>query len=615
MNSMTSLLVDNQIKTGLLVRHSFLAIALMLLSGCSIGIIPSQSPSLPTESLVPDTPTTSPPPSATPDIPDTPTPTETALPTATEVPPFSLYRSLYAPLGEDFPYDEDLLEIIEADQNCAGGQHGGAVTLLVYDITGQKPLAAIGEEDQMPVASAFKGPLLLYTLSQLDPEIWTSVPAEYWSQDGTIPEEYLPLLREHWILSRIYDMIVDSSNWAAGVVLDYVNNHTETELNPLEQFNTWSREVVGISPYSGLRTWEEGPTDGLVDQNYPLRKVIDWCGRTYSYPNTYSAKDLALFYAWLFDEAPDNIRETAYALLSIVDGSPNYIESAAISLGGDSISKGGIFGGGRSSFVWVDAGLIVLEDQSYLVATSSINASDRLRTVYDRLREIIMAESPYDPISLVNGLTRPDWAIALKEVSKNYLTDTHFEASEVAREIDYLETAVEDASLMCGPLAGSMLQDVGIIPEDFDLGKFWLGDPPRDGRPWKFFNEEDYFLFAFRSRDLALNKFNFRAFPLLPGDVIYTHGGTGTHLFLVIEVDESGRAYSVNNNCIGEYNCPIQQVLMYDLSNPGVGDFYTAYQEGWFRTGQQGFDVLRSKEYPQIFSDWYFRYALTDWGS
>ncbi len=615
MNSITSLLVDNRIKTGLIVRYSLLAIPLILFSGCSLGIIPTQSPSLPTESPVPVTPTASPPPSATPHIPDTPTPTETPLPTATEVPPFSLYKSLYAPLEEDLPYDADFLEIIQADQSCSGGQHGGAATLLVYDITGQKPLAAIGEEEQMPVASAFKGPLLLYALSQLDPEIWTSVPVEYWSQDGTIPEEYLPLLREHWILSRIYDMIVDSSNWAAGVVLDYVNNHSETELNPLAQFNTWSREVVGISPYSGLRTWEEGPTDGIVDQNYPLRQVIDWCGRTYSYPNTYSAKDLALYYAWLYDEAPDDIRETAYALLSIVDGSPNYIESAAISLGGDSISKGGIFGGGRSSFVWVDAGLIVLENQTYLVATSSINASDRLRTVYDRLREIIMAESPNDPIALVNGLTRPDWAIALKEVSKNYLTDTHFEANKVAREIDYLETAVEDASLMCGPLAGSMLQDVGIVPEDFDLGKFWLGDPPRDGRPWKFFNEEDFFLFAFRSRDLALNKFNFRAFPLLPGDVIYTHGGTGTHLFLVIEVDESGRAYSVNNNCIGEYNCPIQQVLMYDLSNPGVGDFYTAYQEGWFRTGQLGFDLLRSKEYPQIFSEWYFRYALTDWGS
>ena len=410
-------------------------------------------------------------------------------------------------------------------------------------------------------------------------------------------------------------MIVDSSNWAAGVVLDYVNDHSDTELNALEQFNAWSRDVVGISPSSGLWLWEDGPTAGLADKDYYFRKVTDWCGRAYSYPNTYSAKDLALYYAWLFDQAPDDLRNTATDLLGIVEGNRNKIESSAISLGGDSISKGGVFGGGRSSFVWVDAGLIVLEDQIFLVSTSTINASRLMGDIYDLLREIVMAEAPYDPISLVNGIVRPDWAAALKDVSKEYLTDTHYEANKVAQEIDYLKTAIEDASLMCGPLAGTILQDVGKVPEDFEMGKFWLGDPPRDGRPWKYFDEEEYYLFAFRSRDLALNKFNFRAFPLLPGDVMYTHGGTGTHLFVVVEVDEQGRAYSVNNNCIGRNNCPIQEVLMYDLSNPGVGDFYTAYQEGWFRTGQLGFDLLRSKEYPQIFPDWYFQYALEDWGS
>lgn len=590
-----------------------LVVCLTLISACAQNTPLITPTSLPSASPDPGSPTASPSPSATPTIPSTPT--ETAQPTATEIPPFSLYESLLAPLGEEFPYNDQFLEVIQAGQNCADGQPGGAVSLLIYDVSGQRQLAALQSEEQMPVASAFKGPLLLYALSEIDPEVWTSVPVRYWSQTGEIPEEYLPLLREHWILSRMYDMIVDSSNWAAGVVLDYVNDHSVTDLNSLEQFNTWSREVVGVSQSSGLRSWEDGPTDGLLDQSYPLRKVTDWCGRTYSYPNTYSAKDLSLYYAWLFEEAPYDLQATAYELLSIVEGNPNYIEKSAISLGGNSISKGGIFGGGRSSFVWVDAGFIVLEKQLYLVVTSTINASDRLSGIYDQLRGIIQAESPYDPISLVNGLTRPDWAIALEEASQAYLTETHAEANKVAQEIDYLAGAVEDASLMCGPLAGSMLKDVGILPEDFNLYQFWLGDPPRDGRPWKYFDEEDYYLFGFRSRDLALNKFNFKAFPLLPGDVMYTHGGTGTHLFLVIEVDESGRAVSVNNNCIGEYNCPIQRVLMYDLSNPGVGVFYTEYQEGWFRTGQLGFDLLRSKEYPQIFSDWYFRYLLVDWGS
>ena len=584
MSNLTSISVVNQKTRRGWIQFNLLLIAVILLSGCA-QIAASSQPTIPSTET--PAPTASPSPSATPDIPASPTPTETPLPTATEV-PFSLYKNLLDPVEGDLPYNEEFLEIIQSHNSCSDGLPGGAVTMLIYDVTGQRPLAALGEEDQMPVASAFKGPLLLYALSQLDPEIWTSVPARYWSQSGEIPEEYLPLLREHWILSRIYDMVVDSSNWAAGVVLDYVNDHSETELNALEQFNAWSRDVVGISPSSGLWLWEDGPTAGLADPNYTFRKVTDWCGRAYSYPNTYSAKDLALYYAWLLEEAPNNLWKTAYELLSIVEGNPNQIESAAISLGGDSISKGGIFGGGRSSFVWVDAGLIVLEDQIFLVSTSSINASGAMEEIYDQLRGIAQAETDYDAISLVNGLTRPEWAIALKEASQAYLTETHAEANQVAREIDYLETAIEDASLMCGPLAGSILQDVGKIPEDFDLGKFWLGDPPRDGRPWKFFDEEEYYLFAFRSRDLALNKFNFNAFPLLPGDVMYTHGGTGTHLFVVVEVDENGRAYSVNNNCIGDHDCPIQRVLMYDLSNPGVGDFYTAYQEGWFRTGQKG---------------------------
>jgi hypothetical protein len=592
-----------------------LVIFLFLVSACALDISFLQPALIPSNTPEPGPPTASPQPSATPTLPPTATPTETPLPTATETPPFSLHESLFGPLAVNAPYNEDFLQLIQASQDCGNAQPGGAVTMLVYDVTGQRPLVAISEEDQMPVASAFKGPLLIYALSEIDSEIWTSVPAEYWSQSGKIPDEYLPLLREHWILSRIYDMIVDSSNWAAGVVLDYVNDHSETDLNALEQFNTWSQEVIGTSPSSGLWMWEDGPTVGVVDPNYTYRKVTDWCGRAYSYPNTYSAKDLALYYAWLYDRAPEDLRETATDLLSIVAGNPNQIESSAISLGGDSYSKGGIFGGGKSSFVWVDAGLIVLEHQTYLVATTSVNASKLLRNIFTELRAIIQTESDYDPITLVNSLTRPDWAAALEEVSKAYLTDTHYEANKVAQEIDYLASAIEDASLMCGPLAGTILQDVGKVPKDFDMGKFWLGDPPRDGRPWKFFDEDEYHLFAFRSRDLALNKFNFKAFPLLPGDVLYTHGGTGTHLFVVVKVDEQGRAYSVNNNCIGKNNCPIQEVLMYDLSNPGVGDFYTAYQEGWFRTGQLGFDLLRSKDYPQIFPDWYFRYALEDWGS
>lgn len=592
---------------------ALLVAGVALVSACAQKAEP---PALSTETLDPGSPTASPQPTVTPPIPPTSSPTETALPTPTEEPPFSLYESILADLGEDFPHNEDFLEVIQADQSCEEDLPGGEVTLLIYDVTGQRPLAAVLPEKQMPVASAFKGPLLLYALSHIDPEIWTSVPVRYWSQTGEIPEEYLALLREHWILSRMYDMIVTSSNKAAGDVLGYVNVHSDTALNALEQFNTWSREVVGVSPASGLSEWDEGQTAGLVDSSYGPRSVTGWCDWRYSYANTYSARDLALYYAWLYDQAPAGLQETAYELLGIVEDDPNYIESAAISSRGTSVSKGGIFGGGGRSFVWVDAGLIVLEDQVYLVATSTLNASDRLAGIYALLLEEIQEATGRDSISRVNEISVPDWAAALAEISTGYITETHAEASLIAREIDYLpEMDYEDASLMCAPLAGAMLQDAGVLPEEFSLASLWLGDPVVDGRPWVFFDEEDYYLFGFRSREQALNRFDFEGFPLLPGDVLYTYGGTGEHLFLVVEVDQGGRAYTVNNNCLERHNCPIQRLMLYDLSNPGTGAFYKDYQEGYFTTGLQGFDLLRSKDYPQIFSDWYFRYLVTDWGS
>lgn len=585
-----------------------LVIGLTLLSACAQDpaptIVPSGTPG----------PTASPQPSATPTAAEAPT--ATALPTATEEPPFSLYDSIAADLGEEFPNNEEFLEVIRADEPCQEGVPGGEVTLLVYDVTGQRPLAAVQPEKQMPVASAFKGPLLLYALSHIDPQIWTSVPVKYWSQRGEIPEEYLPILRENWILSRMYDMIVISSNKAAGDVLGYVNSHSETEFNALEQFNAWSWEVVGVSPDSGLAEWDEGRTAGVVDPSFGTRSVEGWCDWRYSYANTYSAQDLALYYAWLYDRAPAGLQETAYELLGVVEDEPNFIEREAIASGGKSVSKGGIFGGGGRSFVWVDAGLIMLEDQVYLVVTSSLNASDRLPDIYDLLRDRIQQDTGRGPIARVNEISVPEWAAALAEISAGYVTETHEEASIIAREIDYIpDMDYEDASLMCAPLAGAMLQDAEVLPEDFSLSLLWLGDPEVDGRPWMFFDEEDYFLFGFRSRELSLDLFDFEAFPLLPGDVLYTFGGTGEHLFLVVEVDQQGRAYTVNNNCLERHNCPIQRLMLYDFSNPGTGAFYNDYQEGYFTTGLQGFDLLRSKDYPQIFSDWYFRYMLTDWGS
>lgn len=546
-----------------------------------------------------------------------PSPTATAIvvvstPTPTEQSIFN--EELEGFPSADLPYNDLFIDNIQIDQTCGEDGPESAVSLLVVDLSNKKTLAAILPEKQMPVASAFKGPLLLYALSNLDPGIWENVPVKYWSQKGQIPEEYLLILRENWILSRLYNMIVHSSNKAAAEVLVYVNENSASELNPIEQFNTWSQETIGISSSSGLYEWEHRPAIGQTDERFRNRIVTGQCGQRYYFSNTYSSLDLAIYYAWLYEEAPNQIRLTAYEILSIIEEEPGYLENAALDLGATSVSKAGYFGGKNTGFVWVDSGLIVLADgSSFLIVTATLNAAEVLPDWYDLLQEIIQLETGSDRLEMLANISKPDWADSLKQAASTYVVESTDGADQIARKINWLpDQDVEDSSMMCGPLSGAILQDAGFLPPDFDLGLLWLPDPIRNGRPWTLFSREEFYVFGFRSPYLALARFNFIQFPLLPGDMIYSYGGTGTHVLVVTEIDASGRAYTVTNYCLGEDNCPIRRMLLYDLEQPGQGAFYNEFQEGWFRTGLMGFDVLRSKEYPQVFSDWYFRYLIPE---
>ncbi len=516
--------------------------------------------------------------------------------------------------SDGLPYNDLFIDKIQTDQTCREDGPEPAVSLLVVDLSNRKPLAAILPDKQMPVASAFKGPLLLYALSNLDPGIWENVPVKYWSQKGQIPEEYLLILRENWILSRLYDMIVHSSNKAAAEVLVYVNKESASDLNPIEQFNTWSQETIGISSSSGLYEWAHGPAVGQTDERFRNQIVTGQCGQMYYFSNTYSSRDLAIYYAWLVEEAPKQIQLTAYEILSIIKEEPGFLESAALDLGAQSVSKAGYFGGKNTGFVWVDSGLIVLVDgSSFLIVTATLNASEVLPDWYDLLQEVIQLETGRDRLEMLASISRPNWADLLKQAASAYVVESSDGADQIARKINWLpDQDVEDSSMMCGPLSGAILKDAGFLSPDFDLGLLWLPDPIRNGRPWTLFGREEFYVFGFRSPYLALTRFNFLQFPLLPGDMIYSYGGSGTHVLVVTEIDASGRAYTVTNYCLGEDNCPIRRMLLYDLEQPGQGAFYQEFQEGWFRTGLMGFDVLRSKEYPQVFSDWYFRYLIPE---
>lgn len=590
--------------------------AALILSACQAGPSPTQ-----TASRFPDPPH---PATATPY-----SPTKTKVPTAaperpppTTTPTPETTRETQAPgvsvrnIQEgELPYDARFLDQLEGFRACENQpEEDWNASLLLYDLSRSRPLAAHNIDQQMPVASAFKGPVLFYALSQLDSDILQGVPVEYWSQKGDIPDEYLSHLRKHWILSRLYNMIVHSSNQAAAQVLDYIHDQNTTGANPLEQFNAWSRAVIHTSPDAGLYQWQYPPLEGLVDPSSPPQQVQGRCGSSYTYFNTYSVRDLGLYYEWLVDQAPAHVREIAFQLLSIVEEEPGYVETTAVRLRGRSVSKAGYYGGKGRSYVWVDAGLILLEDDyTYLVTTATINSSHLLPILYEEIERIIEEENGLPHTHLINQLQIPAWAARLKDVAASYQANTSEAAGKIAQEIDFIEGEnVEGSSTMCGPLSAAMLRDAGLLEGDVNLETFWLPDPLRNGRPWSLFDLEEYDLFGFRSPQFSLHRFDFNQFPLLPGDLLYTHGGSGTHVFVVTEVDDQGRAYTVTNYCLDRHDCPIQRLMLYDPQKPGTGAFYEEFQTGWFRTGQGGFDLLRTREYPQVYPDWYDTFLLND---
>lgn len=201
-------------------------------------------------------------------------------------------------------------------------------------------------------------------------------------------------------------------------------------------------------------------------------------------------------------------------------------------------------------------------------------------------------------------LPQENWLIRMQAKAESFITETHAESLQVAREIDYLESEGEDPSLMCGPLAAALYQESGLLPPGKgpwqDLHSYWLADPEHDERPWNFFPGSDYELYRYTE---ALSEFDFNAWPLRPGDFLYTYAKDNgfEHMFVVTEVDQAGRAYTVANQYRNNGIYLVEKLLLYDLSQPGTGVIYEEWKDPVLgRTGHDGFDVLRVKGLSQL---------------
>jgi hypothetical protein len=187
----------------------------------------------------------------------------------------------------------------------------------------------------------------------------------------------------------------------------------------------------------------------------------------------------------------------------------------------------------------------------------------------------------------------------LASVAQTYLASTQAEAQAVANRMNYVQYA--DPSNMCGPLAIAELRDAGLLSRYTDPHDFWLLRPDANAETIRKtfpFDRFEHFRFTQSIRD-----FDFKKFPLKAGDFLYLYSGdqgTFEHILTVTRVDEQGRAFTVTNlntQPYPNYSYAIQELMLYDPNQPGVGQFYDWTDESknnWIGlTGFGGFDIWR----------------------
>ena len=209
------------------------------------------------------------------------------------------------------------------------------------------------------------------------------------------------------------------------------------------------------------------------------------------------------------------------------------------------------------------------------------------------------------PASARPVVTEVRWEMRLQAVAESFITSDPEATAELARQLGYLSSNQEDPSNMCGPLSAAILREAGLLPASVgpvaNLKSYWLANPVTNGRPWSLFPADQYQVYRFK---IGTDRFDFAAWPLLPGDFVYTYAGRGSfsHMFVVTEVDATGRAYTVTNQLQADGGYLVQRVLLYDPQEHEAGVLHSPCLEcgSWRRrTGLGGFDVLRRRDLGQ----------------
>jgi hypothetical protein len=186
--------------------------------------------------------------------------------------------------------------------------------------------------------------------------------------------------------------------------------------------------------------------------------------------------------------------------------------------------------------------------------------------------------------------------VALYRASLTYIRATVSESVEESKAINGV--GYGDPTNICGPLAIAILRDAQVIPEATIPHDFWLLDPrePTDKEKLaQVFPAERY---VHTTVSTAINKVDWRATPLEPGDFVFIWHGSGgnfDHMLVVNRIDTNGRAYAVTNfGTAAGYI--IAETMLYDPADPTAGIFHewTKVKDAILgSTGFGGYEVWR----------------------
>lgn len=261
----------------------------------------------------------------------------------------------------------------------------------------------VNEDAEVPIASAWKGPGLIYFFENVSPTVWNSIPVRYWhvTNIAEVPDQYRDaLIKNRDILWNVYTMAVFSGNHEAGDVLAYVFRQLPKDKtvgsNPVIAFNDWSQRSVGISAASGMYNWDYGDLENnaIFDPRFAQRQLTI-NDTSLFYANMFSAHDLALFYLHLATVGKaQGYYQTAVDLLSIRNPIVSKIEGQTPGIDVQTATKDGYFDPGsplsRGHAVDNDAGLLIFPDgRTYVVAFTAFDAVDIEGAVIDRVLQTL----------------------------------------------------------------------------------------------------------------------------------------------------------------------------------------------------------------------------------